>query len=72
MIKPSDRVLEAITRLESNSYWIEIVEWLEQSFQRQNNLNNYLRGEDVFRGQGMSLELEDILNNIKKARGYLK
>jgi hypothetical protein len=70
MIQPTENIVRAITNLNGNSSWETIIEWLKDSFDAQNKKNNWLTGEDVFRGQGRGLELEAILKYVTNAYEY--
>jgi hypothetical protein len=73
MIRPDEKILEAIVKLESNTLFIEIVKWIEDSLHAQNTLNNHLRDQvDILKGLGRSLELEELLNKISNARNFIK
>jgi hypothetical protein len=70
MIRPSDNVLRAIVALEGNTFWKEIVGWIETSLITQSLANNKATGEATVKMQGRNLELQDIMTNIKDARRF--
>jgi hypothetical protein len=71
MMKPSVNTARAIVSLADNPNWQEVLKWIDESAVLQSLQNNHKRGEETVIMQGRNLELEDILNYVGKADGYL-
>jgi hypothetical protein len=70
MIQPTPNVIRAIINLESNSFWKEMVGWIQDSLVTQSIANNNSIGETTIKNQGRNLELAELLKHIKAAKGY--
>jgi len=70
MIKPSENVIRAIIGLEGNTFWKEVVAWVNKSLMTQSLSANKLSGEATIKMQGRNLELEELITHISKAREY--
>jgi hypothetical protein len=70
MIRPTDNQIRAIINLESNTFWKEVVSWIESSLITQSIANNASVGEVTIKNQGRNQELQDLLKHINKVREY--
>lgn len=66
-IQTNQAVVRALAQLQHVSWGKTIITWFFESREEQRNLNDNLNGNDLYRGQGRSLVLSEILDEIKQA-----
>lgn len=71
LLKPSEDVVRAITNLNSSPSFETFLEWIRDSLFTQSIKNNHNVGEVAVKQAGGCVELEDILNHVKKAPEYI-
>jgi len=49
-------------------YGKHIIEWFKDSLEEQRDKNDSLNAPEVYRGQGMALNIKDFLREVKEAR----
>jgi hypothetical protein len=72
MNKPTDEVARAISSLENNPMFVELVQWIKDSLIDQSIKNNNNKGEDTIKMQGRNLELEELVKHIENATTYVQ
>jgi hypothetical protein len=71
LIKPSEDVVRAIVNLNSSPSFDTFLGWIHDSLVTQSIQNNRNTGEMAVKKAGGCVELEEILNHIKKAPDYV-
>lgn len=71
LLKPSEDIVRAIVNLSSSPAFDTFLTWLRDSLVSQSIQNNHNQGEVAVKKSGGCLELEEILNHIKKAPEYV-
>lgn len=70
MLKPDNDTNRAFIALENNTFFQEVLLWIEESLKEQSISNNKSSGEVTIKTQGRNLELEEILKYVRNARQY--
>ncbi len=71
MLNPNEQEIRALTALIGNSNFDVFYDWLDRSFQARLRVNSHLSGAEQQKGAGRALELEALMEHIKRAPEYM-
>jgi len=71
MQNPNDDEVRALAALVGGSNFDVFFDWLDRSLQTRLRVNCHLTGDEALKGAGRALELEALMEHIKKAPTYL-